>query len=232
MSINYPDDLAFTNESPEAALRRRVRMHEFLATGGIQVGIDKKSGRTMWSRPIDPMVVKLCPWHPAPCSAWEEIRAGRGSGEVPSPTLPELREQSRAELRDKRERLRVAREQADGVFDPRFGVPGGDERVYASAANQDSMAWFDDPDFDERLNKAERDKHQRPVYGSATQTGYRAGNPSSQPRPSWAEQQRARRIAAEEQQRAEHEENINALVGAIPDEIVFDDDEHDDEEEE
>lgn len=111
-------------EMPDAVLLRRVKMHEFLMTGGVYLGVDPETKRAVYSEPIDPDTVADehpdCPWHGVDadgtkCAAWEEIVAGRGSGESVSPTLGELRNRSDEELRDSRERLRVAKDQKDGV---------------------------------------------------------------------------------------------------------------------
>jgi hypothetical protein len=163
LSERWPDSQTFPGESKDNALRRRVKMHEFLATGGVQLGIDPATKRMTYSGPVDPATTPECPWHPdypgvAPCAAWEEIKAGRGSGEVVSPTLAELRDRTPEELRDARERIRVARDQAEGIFDQTRNVPGEDPRIQRpapkpaprtspSGSSQNKMAWYDDPDL-------------------------------------------------------------------------------------
>jgi len=154
----WPDNQTFPGETKENALRRRVKMHEFLMTGGVQIGFDPATKRALYSGPVDPATTPECPWHPnhpglAPCSAWEEIKAGRGSGEVVSPTLAELRNRTPEELRDARERIRVARDQAEGVFEQTRNVPGEDPRTERPATKpaprvsltkpSNKMAWYD-----------------------------------------------------------------------------------------
>ena len=56
--------------------RRRIMMHEFLMTGGVQTGNDK--GKAIYSPPIVAAAHEVCPWHAPNCEAWAEIRAGRG----------------------------------------------------------------------------------------------------------------------------------------------------------
>lgn len=102
----------FPGEPPESRLRRSIRMHEFMITGGTLAGYDAETKRAIWTEDVDPDVTPVCPWHqPSSCVAWDEIRAGRGSGEVPSPTLAELRNQDSEELQDKGERIMIAAEQ-------------------------------------------------------------------------------------------------------------------------
>lgn len=61
---------------------RRIKMHEFLMTGGVKVG--EREGRTTYSDPIDHQAAEWenkCPWHgeqDGDCDAWLEIVAGRG----------------------------------------------------------------------------------------------------------------------------------------------------------
>ena len=75
---------------------RGVKMHEFLAAGGIQTGY--VAGKMTYSKPIDPAVTPVCPWHETTdCEAWTEIREGRGTGSAVGPhglTLPEIRERT------------------------------------------------------------------------------------------------------------------------------------------
>ncbi len=155
----WPDGQTFPGESKEHALARRVKMHEFLATGGVQIGTDPVTKRAVYTGPVDPASTPECPWHPdypgiTPCSAWEEIKAGRGSGEVVSPTLAELRSRTPEELRDARERIRVARDQSEGIFEQTRNVPGEDPRVERpvkpaprTSLSDNKMAWYDDPDL-------------------------------------------------------------------------------------
>jgi hypothetical protein len=135
----WADTARFDGETEEKALRRRVRMHEFLMTGGIQL---TSKPTVTYSEPIDPLTVAEeypdCPWHGVDpdgtkCSAWEEIVAGRGTGEVVSPTLPELRGKTYDELADERAKLRVARDQAEGFFIPQIDAPGANPRKEASS---------------------------------------------------------------------------------------------------
>lgn len=159
----WPDGRTFPGEPKEHALARRVKMHEFLATGGVQIGTDPVTKRAVYTGPVDPANTPECPWHPdspgvAPCSAWEEIKAGRGSGEVVSPTLAELRGRTTEELRDARERIRVARDQSEGIFEQTRNVPGEDPRVERPVkpvkpavkfkpTGGNKMSWYDDPEL-------------------------------------------------------------------------------------
>ena len=56
--------------------RRRIMMHEFLMSGGIQKGY--VDGKMAYSGPVGPSDYHDCPWHGADCWAWVEIREGRG----------------------------------------------------------------------------------------------------------------------------------------------------------
>ena len=95
------------------SMTRRIKMHEFLMTGGIKVG--EREGRTTYSDPIkhtDPAWETTCPWHGAQdgdCNAWLEIVAGRGYWSRLSVELAALE----AELEDtKREDFDALAEQA------------------------------------------------------------------------------------------------------------------------
>lgn len=64
-------------ETEDQAMVRRIKMHEFLMTGGVQVGRDK-DGQMTYSGPITAAGYPVCPWHGEDCLAWDEIVAGRG----------------------------------------------------------------------------------------------------------------------------------------------------------
>lgn len=91
----WPDQQLGPGETPETALRRRVRFHEFMMTGGQANGF--KNGKMSYSDPVDPTATPNCPWHNAdgagePCTAWTEIVEGRATGYKPEPTLKERQE--------------------------------------------------------------------------------------------------------------------------------------------
>lgn len=72
----------FPGEDEAYALHRRVKMHEFLIPGGIQLGVT--DGKMQYSDPIIVDEWAFCPWHDSEdtepddiCQAWAEIRAGR-----------------------------------------------------------------------------------------------------------------------------------------------------------
>lgn len=85
-----------------------VKMHEFLASGGVFNGVDPATKTVIWTDPVDlndatKPLPDLCPWHGdgGYCGGWEMIKRGVRSGEpAPSPTLSELREKSEEELID------------------------------------------------------------------------------------------------------------------------------------
>ena len=85
-----------------------VKMHEFLASGGVFNGVDPATKTVIWTDPVDlndatKPLPDLCPWHGdgGYCGGWELIKRGVRSGEpAPSPTLSELREKSEEELID------------------------------------------------------------------------------------------------------------------------------------
>lgn len=138
----WPDGQTGPGETPDRALLRRVKMHEFLMSGGVQISTNPVT----YSEPLDPAFPETlpseCPWHPdypnlAPCTAWEEIKAGRGSGEQPKERLAELRGRTPEELSEARDRVRIARNQQTGIFDPQFDESGADPRpvgAFAGAA--------------------------------------------------------------------------------------------------
>lgn len=93
------------------SMSNTVKMHEFLASGGVFNGVDPATKTVIWTDPVDlndatKPLPDLCPWHgdmvPGGfCSGWEMIKRGVRSGEpAPSPTLSELREKSEEELID------------------------------------------------------------------------------------------------------------------------------------
>lgn len=82
-------------ETEADSLTRRVKMHEFLLTGGVQIGYNS-SGIMEYTSEIDPVEYgPACPWHGEGCSAWEVIFKGDsdGAGRVGPQglTLAELR---------------------------------------------------------------------------------------------------------------------------------------------
>jgi hypothetical protein len=103
----------------DKALARRIKMHEFLATGGVVIEI--AGGITTYGPAIDitdlaaeyallnyddeadkitARHLVTCPWHGYPCSAWFEIIEGRGYGATDGPTLRELRERTPDEIKE------------------------------------------------------------------------------------------------------------------------------------
>jgi len=64
-------------ETVDQALLRKVKMHEFLMTGGVKTGINEY-GMVVYSDPITVMTSPICPWHDKDCPAWDEIVDGRG----------------------------------------------------------------------------------------------------------------------------------------------------------
>lgn len=86
----WPDGNTLPGETPEAALRRRVAMHEFLAPGGVRT-VDKGTKAVTYSTPVDPTTTPQCPWHDGDCAAWRELVEGRGTGRIFSPSIVERR---------------------------------------------------------------------------------------------------------------------------------------------
>lgn len=90
------------------SMSNTVKMHEFLASGGVFNGVDPATKTVIWTDPVDlnEPLPDLCPWHGdmvpgGYCGGWELIKRGVRSGEpAPSPTLSELREKSEEELID------------------------------------------------------------------------------------------------------------------------------------
>ena len=72
------DELRLNPGETEAhALKRRITMHEFLMTGGVQIGY--QDGKMAYSPAIGPDEREQCPFHEdVDCIAWREIREGRG----------------------------------------------------------------------------------------------------------------------------------------------------------
>lgn len=132
INTRWADDATHAGESVEAALVRRVKMHHFLAQGGVVVGIDAETKRGVYTSPIDIIKTAECPWHPRPsgtstvqpCSAWVKLRQALADPEnpemvkfltatvpKPQPTLAELRDMTVEEFEEERERLRIAMHQ-------------------------------------------------------------------------------------------------------------------------
>jgi len=63
-------------ETEAEALKRQIKMHEFLMSGGVQIGY--KEGRMAYSGPVSPSTHPVCPWHGEGCVPWAEISEGRG----------------------------------------------------------------------------------------------------------------------------------------------------------
>lgn len=85
-----------------SALLRRVKMHLFVASGGVV--IDTTSGITTYGQPVNPVTNPECPWHGEGCSAWEAIKATPADKleaegfTINGPTLRELRERTPEEI--------------------------------------------------------------------------------------------------------------------------------------
>lgn len=117
------------------ALIRRIKMHEFVASGGL-VTSSAKDGIVTYGPPVDFDAIRkqvatiranphdnmddeiaealACPWHGEGCQPWFEIIEGRGYGAVDGPTLRELRERTPDEIEEARKAdavERIAREQ-------------------------------------------------------------------------------------------------------------------------
>ena len=142
-------------ETEQSALNRRVKMHEFLMTGGIQIGYN--ADKIMeYTAPIDDPVAygPACPWHGEGCSAWTEIFAGNndGTGTVGPQglTLFELRERFPNIARADREQSKS--DSADNAVDPYPDTPMVlDKKVdrYSNAADYapNTVAFGDDNTF-------------------------------------------------------------------------------------
>lgn len=68
------------NETTDQALLRKVKMHEFLMTGGVPIktNLPEHHGRVVYSPPVTAITHPVCPWHGDHCPPWDEIVAGRG----------------------------------------------------------------------------------------------------------------------------------------------------------
>lgn len=64
----------FPGETPDKALARRVKMHEFLIPGGVQLGYNDDL-KMQYSDAIDVDATPACPWHGEDCPAWDVIRS-------------------------------------------------------------------------------------------------------------------------------------------------------------
>lgn len=80
----WADTARLPNEDDADAMLRRVKMHEYLMTGGVQLGLDKVTSKMIYSDPIETTDLWKpehtdCPYHPGQdCTAWELIRSGNG----------------------------------------------------------------------------------------------------------------------------------------------------------
>jgi hypothetical protein len=120
----------FPGETEAAAIRRRVKMHEFLMTGGTQLGV--VDGKMTYSDPIDAATTPVCPWHDEDCIAWAEIQAGRTTPYTDGPTLAELRDLTNEDYTEGRAKLsiEVGRNEPTSVATGSFPTKPG---VYAAA---------------------------------------------------------------------------------------------------
>jgi hypothetical protein len=92
--------ILFPGETVLDALKRRVKFHEFLMAGGIQIGYSA-DGIMIYSGAVSPATHESCPWHGDDCNAWDEITEGRGYG-------PDSTSLNVLELRDMTEDERVS----------------------------------------------------------------------------------------------------------------------------
>lgn len=77
--INKTGIVLMPGETEAQGRLRRVKMHEFLMTGGIVEST--KDGHVTYSKPLtvlDALGIPECPWHGANCDAWILIRKGEG----------------------------------------------------------------------------------------------------------------------------------------------------------
>lgn len=95
----WADTARLPNEDDADAMLRRVKMHEYLMTGGVQLGLDKVTSKMLYSDPIETTDLWKaenadCPYHPGQdCTAWANIVAGNGYWTA--------RELEREQLRDR-----------------------------------------------------------------------------------------------------------------------------------
>jgi len=115
MAVQYPMHL-FPGETEADALRRRVKMHEYLMVGGVQLGVEAETGRMLYSPQIDTTSHPECPWHGEGCVAWVEIAEGRGYMIVPEDTRANGETLRETRERQERERdIQDARKLAGGL---------------------------------------------------------------------------------------------------------------------
>lgn len=79
VSGNPTGKVLLPGENQDQAALRRIKMHEFLMTGGIEIRREK--GTVTYSESLtvlDALEIDACPWHGADCEPWEAIKAGNG----------------------------------------------------------------------------------------------------------------------------------------------------------
>lgn len=69
--------ITLPGETQTDAVLRRVKMHEFLMTGGVPLTYNGK-GQMIYGDPVTAASHPVCPWHDRNCEAWTEIVEGRG----------------------------------------------------------------------------------------------------------------------------------------------------------
>lgn len=101
----------------------QIKLHEFLASGGVLSGIDAATKVPTWTEPVDlstGTVPDECPWHPVAalgglCQGWELIKLGHRTGNALTNELQELRKKPASELADQAAFAQIAMAQQEPV---------------------------------------------------------------------------------------------------------------------
>lgn len=94
----FSDEVRLPGEDAVMAMLRRVKMHEYMMTGGVSLGANKSTGIVSYSVPITTDLMHnyaecpFCHAH-AECAAWEMILDGEGYWTAMDIRLKEIAEQ-------------------------------------------------------------------------------------------------------------------------------------------
>lgn len=119
----WPSGTLMPGEDKKRALRRRVRFHEFIASGGIAEGY--VNGKMTYSDPVDPMTEPECPWHGENCEAWAVLREQGGTAE--DPIRPNLAERREMDVPVSTRRTRIVPEPEPDIAATAFDALTGEE---------------------------------------------------------------------------------------------------------
>lgn len=176
-------------ETEAKGMERRIKMHEFLMSGGVPLKERDKDGNIQYGPPIEIAKTPFCPFHGDICDAWDEIVAGRGlwtKMELELDGLKQLPESARrdrliadleAKLADRPRDYKALRERTPEQYEAeKAAIRAADPRVHAAAGPKGpGNPWDRKPGSVPYGNgtKAPRNREKERIWQETNMTGVR-----------------------------------------------------------